>query len=367
MTERPLGRWVLVLAVTLCAGSATKAQRDQKRPTLAGIPIRSAVYSPDGNFLLVYEFDDLGLWDMKTGLLRVRLEQKIPRPWDCIAISPDGKRAAAIAMYFSGAPVAKMGRDLTIWDLATGKVVEEQTLPEWKKGRSPPFLKFSTDGAFLYSIWDNRILEVKLGGKNRILAHNLDPWSSEAGDWAAFDPQAKLLILARNNVGKPGAQLGFIPVAEDAEPHTVPLTSQLLSLALSPDGKILALSYDGRWDTGKRQIELWDVATFKLRTALPVDTRKEFQGYNQMFFAPDGKTLVGVPFFTDRSIIRRITRSTLEVLDLQGKIRQKIWGDYVFVAFGPDGKTLAVTTGSGRLRFIHPTTGDTKSLVGREE
>src|SRR6516225_2213000 len=224
MTVPPLGRWVLVLAVTLCAGSATKAQQDQNRPTLAGIHIiRSAVYSPDGNFLLVYEVpNELGLWDMKTGLLRVRLEQKIPRPWDCIAISPDGKRAAAIAMYFGGAPVAKMGRDLAVWDLATGKVVEEQTLPEWKKGKGPPFLKFSTDGAFLYSIWDNRILEVKLGGKNRILAHKLDPWFSDAGVWAAFDPKAKLLILARNNAGKPGAQLGFIPVAEDAEPHTVP-------------------------------------------------------------------------------------------------------------------------------------------------
>jgi WD40 repeat protein len=254
-----------------------------------------------------------------------------------------------------------MGRDLAIWDLATGKVVEEQTLPEWKKGGGPAFLKFSTDGAFLYSIWDNRILEIKLGGKNRVLAHNLDPWSSEAGGWAAFDPQAKLLILARNNVGKPGAQLGFIPVAEDVKPHTVPLTSQLLSLALSPDGKVLALSYDGRWDTGKRQLELWDVATRKLRTTLPVDTRKEFQGYNHMFFAPDGKALVGAPFFTDRSIIRSITRSRLEVLDLQGKGRQKIWGDYVFVAFSPDGKTLAVNTGSGRLRFIHPTTGETKN------
>jgi WD40 repeat protein len=364
MTVRPLGRWALVLAVTLSASSATKAQRDQKRPTLADIQlIRSAIYSPDGNALLVYAVsDDLGLWDTKTGQLRVRLEQKVGRPWDCIAISPDGKRAAAIAMYFWGAPVAKMGRDLAIWDLATGKVVEEQTLPEWKTGKGPPFLQFSTDGEFLYSIWDNRILEVKLGGKNRILVHKLDPWSPEQGGWdptkSAFDPKAKLLILARNNVGKPGAQLGFIPVAEDAEPHTVPLPGQLLSLALSPDGKTLALSYDGRWDTGKRQIELWDVATRKLRTTLPVDTRKEFQGYNQVFFAPDGKTLAGAPFFTDKSILRSITRERLDVLDLQGKIRRKILGGISFMAFSPDGKTLAVTTGSGHFRFIDATSGE---------
>jgi WD40 repeat protein len=360
----------LVLVVILCASSAARAQREPKPPTLADIQlIRSAVYAPDGNTLLVYAVsDDLSLWDTKTGQLRVRLEQKAARPpWDCIAISPDGKRAAAIAMYFWGAPVAKMGRDLAIWDLATGKVVEEQTLPEWKKGRGPPFLQFSPDGAFLYSIWDNRILEVKVGGQNRIPARNLDSWFSEAGGGCAFDAKAKLLILARNNVGKPGAQLGFIPVAADAEPHTIFLTGQILSLALSPDGKTLALSYDGRWDTGKRQIELWDVATRKLRTTLPADTRKAFQGYLQMVFAPDGKTLIGAPFFTDGSILRSMTRERLDLVDVQGKIRQKILGDVSFVAFSPDGKTLAVNTGSGRFRLIDLASGERKNFVGPEK
>ncbi len=298
MMVRPLGRWVLVLAEILCASSAAKAQREQKPPTLAEIRIiRSAVCSPDRNALLVNAVPtDLALWDTKTGQLRIRLEEKGGTPqWDCIAISPDGKKAAAIALYFAGAPgaKAKMGRDLAIWDLATGKIVEEQTLPEWKKGKTPPFLEFSKDGAFLYSIWDNRILKIKVGGRNRTLAHKLEGW-----DLCAFDPKAKLLILARHNVGKLGTELRFLPVAKDAKSHSVALTSNVLSLAFSPDGKTLAISYDGRWDKRKPQIELWDVATREIRTTLAADTRKEFQGYYQMVFSPDGKSLAGVPFFT---------------------------------------------------------------------
>jgi WD40 repeat protein len=371
MTVLSLSRWVLVLAVILGGSSATTAQRDRKEPTLADIQlIRSAVFSPDGNALLVHAVGpiELGLWDTKTGQLKVPLERKVgPPSWDCIAISPDGKKAAAIAMYFGGAPVAKMGRDLAIWDLATGKIVEEQTLPEWKKGRVPPFLEFSADRALLYSLWGNRILEIKVGGRNRLLAHNIDPWFSEAGASAcAFDPDAKLLILVAKNAGKPGDRLVFIPLAENAKPNTVPLTRNILSLALSPDGKTLALSYDGRWDTGERQIELWDVATRRLRTALPTDTRKEFQGYNQLVFARDGKTLAGVPFFTDTSIMRSMMRERLDILDLQGKIRP-IPGDVSFWAISPDGQTVAVTTGSAHLRLIDVTSGKWKTFVGREE
>jgi WD40 repeat protein len=94
-------------------------------------------------------------------------------------------------------------------------------------------------------------------------------------------------------------------VADDAEPKIVPLTGRILSLALSRDGKTLAISYDARWDDAHRPIEFWDVATRKRRTTLPADTRQEFQGYHQMVFSPDGKTLAGVPFFTDSNIIRR--------------------------------------------------------------
>jgi hypothetical protein len=82
--------------------------------------------------------------------------------WGCIAISPDGKKAATTTF----------GRRLEVWNVATGKMVEEQSLPEYD-GSVRPFLEFSADGAFLYAIWGKQILEAKLGGKTVSLPTNL--------------------------------------------------------------------------------------------------------------------------------------------------------------------------------------------------
>lgn len=323
---------------------------DKKPPSLTEVQrVSNLVYAPDGSFVLLkHDFDSLGGWDTKTGQFRVKMAENAPRSWDCIAISPDGKKAAAIDFA---------RRHMKLWDVATGKVAEEQTLPEWRAGQIPPLLAFSADGACLYSIWDKRILEVEIGGKNRLLAAKLDDWCPQSGSWAparsAFDPHAKLLILAQNNDGKPGARLGFFPVAKGAEPRIIPVTNHILSLALSPDGKTLAISYDARF-TGKPQLELWDVATFKRRATLTDDARKHVHGYHQMLFAPNGKTLAGVPFFTDRS------ERMLDVLDLEGKLLQEIPGTvqgYV-LAFSPDGKTLAAAA-VGPILFIDPATGET--------
>src|SRR5262249_9280881 len=74
----------------------------------------------------------------------------------------------------------------------------------------------------------------------------------------------------------------------------------------------------------------------------------------QMIFAPDGKSLAGVPFFTDRS------EHMLDVLGLDGKLRQEIPGTAqpYNLAFSPDGKTLAAAA-LGPILFIDPATGET--------
>ena len=215
-----------LLPLALAQDNESKAEA-KKPPPLAEVPrVTNLVYSPDGGFvLLTYDFDSLGVWDVKTGQFRVKMADNAPRSWDRIAISPDGKKAAAIDF---------VRHHMKIWDAATGKVTEQQTLPEWRAGQIPPLLTFSADAAVLYSIWDKRILEVKLGGKNRLLAPKLDDWCPAQGSWdsakSAFDPQAKQLILAHNNDGKPGARLGFFSVAKETEPRIIHLTTQILSM-----------------------------------------------------------------------------------------------------------------------------------------
>jgi hypothetical protein len=346
--------WVLAaVALTLPATSPGNDQQDRKPPTLAQVQrVDSLLFSPDGRFLLLsYDFGSLGVWDAKTGRFRVKLEQKVARGWDRMDISPDSKKVAAIDVG---------GRRLHVWDPATGKLVEQQTLPEWKNGIAwPPVLKFSADGAFLYSIWDTvqdkQILEVKLGGKNRLLAHKLNGWSATVNSWrpelVAFEPHARLLIVAHNNDGKPGARLGFFPCAK-GKPRVVPLRDQVGCIAVSRDGKTLAVAV-GPNPSEKPKLELWDVATFRRRKAVAVHPRKDPWCYHVMAFAPDGKTLAGAPGRTDDS---------LDVLDLDGKIRQEVPGPSGISAleFSPDGKTLAV---SGFF-FIDPATGEEKPPPG---
>jgi hypothetical protein len=176
----------------------------------------------------------------------------------------------------------------------------------------------------------------------------------------AFDPRAKLLIVAHNNVGKPGAQLGFFNLAKEGEPLSIPITDHVSSMALSRDGKTLAISFDRRF-AGKPKLELWNVATFKPRTSLPADARKSFQYYHRMVFAPDGKTLAGAPFFTDR-----MSERMLDVLDLEGKISQEIAGrgDWAGgLTFSPDGKTLAVIN-ANTILFVDPATGESRRPPG---
>jgi WD40 repeat protein len=343
---------VLAAALTLLAGSTGQAREDRKPRTLAEAQrVSGLVYSPDGRFLLVsYAFGSLGIWDARTGRLRVKLQQKAPSDWDHFDISPDGKKVAAID---------SVHRRLHIWDTATGKLVEEQTLPKnvvaW-----PPFLKFSADGAFLYSIWDpivrdRRILEAKVGGKNRLLAHNLDGWSATPNSWRpeliAFDPNARLLIVAHNNDGKPGARLGLFPCA-GGKPRVERLRDQVGCLALTRDGKTLAVAV-GPNPSEKAKLEIWDVAAFRRRKTVVVHPRKDAWCYHVMAFAPDGKTLAGAPGRTEDS---------LDVIDLDGKILQEIPAPSPISAlqFSPDGKTLAV---SGSF-FVDPATGKEKPPPG---
>src|SRR5436309_2389784 len=112
---RYLPSFLVFSAVILFGDSTAIAQQIKKAPTLAEVPrVSNFAYSPDGSFILLQDaFDTLGIWETKTGKLRVKLAQKTARSWDCIAVAPDGKKTAAINF---------VGRLLQIWDAASGEV-----------------------------------------------------------------------------------------------------------------------------------------------------------------------------------------------------------------------------------------------------
>lgn len=343
--------WVLVLAVALLSGGEVANAQQKKASTTAELKgVKNLVYSPDGSFLVISyrSFTTqrsmfVEVWDAKTGKFRVGM---VNTPYDCerIAVSPDSKKVAAISVG---------QRQLKVWDATTGKMLEEHTLPKWRGSIvSAPFLEFSADGKFLYSIRDKKILEVKLGGKYRLFGDKLKVVYDPAR--VVFDPAGKRMIVAQNLFGQPAADLHVYNLAKNGELQTVRLTGHVQAMALSRDGKTLAISYLG---SRKPRFELSDVPAFKLRSKLKPDDRKSFAYYSALVFAPDGKMIAGVPRFT-RGLARFV-----DILNLEGKQSsyEITKNSYVrSLSFSPNGTTLAAVLGNDTIVLVDPATGRTK-------
>src|SRR5579885_2404904 len=120
MTRRFLVAWAV--AAVLTGGTEALAQKGKDPDSLADLKgVTNAAYAPDGSYLLAAysltpnQFGEgppsLGVFDAATGKRLVTLE-KPPTRCDRVAVSPDGKKAAA---------VANGPRQLKVWDAASGK------------------------------------------------------------------------------------------------------------------------------------------------------------------------------------------------------------------------------------------------------
>lgn len=336
----------MMLAMGCLLPMRTEAQKDAK-PALPDVKgVNNLAYSPDGSFLLVeYRSSggrpdatnaQVGVWDAKTGQFRLEME-KPPQRVERLAVSPDGKTAAAISIG---------GKQLKLWDAATGKIAEEFTLPTWKGSiQSAPFLVFSGDGTKLYTIWDKQILEVKRGGKPRLLTPNLGLWTIDS---IAASTDAKTLTVARNVQGKKASDLKIYDLTRDGEAQTAALSDHVRGMAISNDGKTLAISYlRGLGPKAKPRFELWDTSPPKLRTTLSLTATPEFQNFQRMVFSPDDKLIAANPLFSAAS------DKPIQVLNLEGKVVQEATSKFTVLqlSFSPDGKKLAAILGNNTLLF----------------
>ncbi len=117
-------------------------------------------------------------------------------------------------------------------------------------------------------------------------------------------------------------------------------TDAVAAAAFNPDSKTLAsASYDGT-------LKLWDMTTGRQRASF--GQYKGCLGY--VAFAPDGKTLatgaIGSPVaFPDLGYVKLWDVAT-------GQVRMMLEGDsFQSVAFSPDGKTLAALNGEGDVQL----------------
>jgi WD40 repeat protein/tRNA A-37 threonylcarbamoyl transferase component Bud32 len=251
--------------------------------------VRAVAISPDGELIASVscgdkgppheKADELKLWDVATGRERP-VDKERASNVRSVAFAPDSKTVATGSFY----------GEITLWEVATGKVIRE--FQAYHVGEVIS-LSFSKDGTSLVSgegqSWDRRqdgdyvcLWDVSTGKKRFTLGHSRRVRS------VAYSPDGttvasggyELTVIWDVATG----QRNFAFDKSDALAPTdddLSLGTDTNSVTFSPDGKVLAVG-------SLQETSLWDVSTG--RRVLTLRDRNLTSRVHSVFL-PDGKTL----------------------------------------------------------------------------
>ena len=243
----------------------------------------------------------------------------------CVALSPDGTKAAAGATFPEDRP-------LRVWNVASGRLA-------WapRDVKEVVALAFSPDGRRLLSgAYDNTLQLWDVGRRRLLRAWDVkarddrDHWSGRAGNGLAFTPDGAGVVA---NHADFSVRLWDADSGEELR-RFAGHEKYVSCLAVSPDGAVLA---SGGWD---KTIRFWDLGGGPdakpgrvVRLQFPVMS---------MAFSPDGSRLLTGGNTTADLRVWDVA-SGAEVLRLTGHQTM----DVLSVAFAADGRR-AVSGGGGR-------------------
>jgi uncharacterized protein with WD repeat len=313
--------------------------------------VSSLAFSPDSRTLATGGRDlTVKLWDLDTGQVKTTLSG---HTLDVIslAFSPDGRLLVSTSGDIHDRKDVRPG-EIKVWDVAAGRELASLA----GHGSYVSAVAFSPDGKTLVTsgsydqavkVWD--VASRKL---RTTLVPNRAPLPFERTGDPEVDRQQGMIVMAGMFMG-PVLSLAFSPdgklLATGSWNQTVRLwdtrsweqvalfgsSSGVECVAFSPDGATLATAQGGG-------VQLWGVSTRKLRASLQVYD----SWVHSLAYSPDGRTLVTGS--KDRAVKLWDPVTGLERVTLKGHTEP-----VRCVAFSPDGTTLATGSEDKSVRLWH--------------
>jgi eukaryotic-like serine/threonine-protein kinase len=292
-----------------------------------GQPITTLAFSPDGKTLASGSNRNrqIKFWDLATRREMATWSPEGKFSWLTLAYSPDGKILA----------VAKHLSPTTLCDAESREVRLTLVTNAFSLAFSPQgaLLATAAGGTLGESVGTTTLWNYRTGEKLRTFPNS--------GNRLAFSPDGKILATGG------GSSTSLWDPSTGQLVKRIPKTGTVTSLALSPDGRRLAMSnMDGA-------PMLWDVATGQLTAVLTGHTTRVWC----LAFSPDGKLLATAS--SDQTI--RLWDMTSPERHAQPPRVLRGHGSEVWtLAFSPDGKLLATGSKDGTVRLWstaeHPAT-----------
>jgi WD40 repeat protein/tetratricopeptide (TPR) repeat protein len=282
--------------------------------------VRSVAFSPDGKWIASGAGGPcvVKVWDAKSGDEARTLTGNTHQHYVGVAFSPDSKVLATFSP-----------NECKLWNVADS-LAELKTIPA--KGLYPfaPNFGASGEGSVLFTADGQSVLTEKDLPKPPLRGDNIQNYLSP--------DRRTIYALGAGNWTNPFLRAFDAATQRECFPRKQQ-TGQLVAVAVSPDGKLLASAGDDH------TVALWKLqAEGKLgTTSPPVILKGHADRVRNVMFSPDSKTLASVSW-----------DHTVRLWDLAGakpSLRAILSGGSDSVAFSPDGKTLVAGGRDGRVRL----------------